>query len=93
MAKAKSKATSRKRTSATRTLRAPLKKRPEDLTSREKEILKLIWFGNSNKQAAYALHISVKTVEAHRANMMKKIRVSNTAGLLKAGLEQGVIAV
>ena len=40
-----------------------------------------------NKEIAQRLKISVKTVEAHRANMMKKIRVSNTAQLLKAAIQ------
>jgi DNA-binding NarL/FixJ family response regulator len=66
---------------------APRKKRPEALTSREQEILDLIWSGFKNKEIGQRLKISVKTVEAHRANMMKKIRVSNTAQLLKAAIQ------
>ena len=69
------------------------RKRPEALTNREKEILHLIWTGFKNKEVAQRLKISVKTVEAHRANMMKKIRVSNTAQLLKAAIQDGMIAV
>lgn len=65
----------------------PRKKRPESLTTREQEILELIWTGFKNKEIAQRLKISVKTVEAHRANMMKKIRVSNTAQLLKAAIQ------
>lgn len=65
----------------------PRKKRPEALTSREQEILDLIWSGFKNKEIGQRLKISVKTVEAHRANMMKKIRVSNTAQLLKAAIQ------
>lgn len=72
----------------------PLKrKRPETLTSREHEILQLIWSGLKNKEIAQRLKISVKTVEAHRANMMKKVRVSNTAQLLKASIQGGMIKV
>jgi DNA-binding NarL/FixJ family response regulator len=63
------------------------KRRPESLTTREQEILELIWSGFKNKEIAERLSISVKTVEAHRANMMKKIRVSNTAQLLKAAIQ------
>ena len=65
----------------------PKKKRPEALTGREQEILDLIWSGFKNKEIGQRLKISVKTVEAHRANMMKKIRVSNTAQLLKAAIQ------
>jgi DNA-binding NarL/FixJ family response regulator len=57
------------------------------LTVREQEILELIWSGFKNKEIGQRLRISVKTVEAHRANMMKKIRVSNTAQLLKAAIQ------
>ncbi len=69
----------------------PRRKRPEALTSREHEILQLIWSGLKNKEIGQRLKISVKTVEAHRANMMKKIRVSNTAQLLKAAIQGGMI--
>jgi len=67
------------------------RKRPESLTGREHEILQLIWTGLKNKEIAQRLKISVKTVEAHRANMMKKVRVSNTAQLLKAAIQGGMI--
>ncbi len=63
------------------------KRRPEDLTPRELEILRLIWDGHTNRSIAEHLNISMKTADTHRANMMKKLRVSNTAQLLKAALE------
>ena len=63
------------------------KRRPEDLTPRELEILRLIWDGHTNRRIAEHLNISMKTADTHRANMMKKLRVSNTAQLLKAALE------
>jgi len=69
------------------------KKRPESLTEREQEILQLIWSGLKNKEIALSLKISVKTVEAHRANMMKKVRVSNAAQLLNAAIQEGLIQV
>jgi DNA-binding NarL/FixJ family response regulator len=71
----------------------PRKKRPESLTSREQEILELIWAGFKNKEVGARLKISVKTVEAHRANMMKKLRVSNTAQLLKAAIQGGALKI
>ncbi len=67
--------------------------RPEALTNREQEILQLIWAGLKNKEIANHLKISVKTVEAHRANMMKKVRVSNTAQLLNAAIQAGLIHI
>ena len=69
------------------------RKRPESLTEREQEILQLIWAGLKNKEIAERLAISVKTVEAHRANMMKKVRVSNAAQLLNAAIQEGLIAI
>ena len=66
-------------------------KRPEALTKREHEILQLIWSGLKNREIAQQLKISVKTVEAHRAAMMKKVRVSNTAQLLKAAIQDGIV--
>ncbi|NOS77907.1 MAG: response regulator transcription factor [Nitrospira sp.] len=71
----------------------PRKKRPESLTAREQEILELIWAGFKNKEIGTKLKISVKTVEAHRANMMKKMRVSNTAQLLKNAIQSGVLKI
>jgi DNA-binding NarL/FixJ family response regulator len=68
------------------------KRRPEELTPREHEILQLVWAGLTNRIIAEQLHISVKTAEAHRANMMKKLRVSNIAQLLKTALEEGLLA-
>ncbi len=69
------------------------RRRPESLTGREQEILELIWSGLKNREIGQQLTISVKTVEAHRANMMKKVRVSNTAQLLKAAIQGGLLKV
>ncbi|MCP9455973.1 MAG: response regulator transcription factor [Nitrospira sp.] len=71
----------------------PRTKRPEELTAREQEILELIWAGYKNKEIGQRLKISVKTVEAHRSNMMKKLRVSNTAQLLKTAIENGLLKI
>jgi|RhiMetdeSRZDD1v2_1073273.scaffolds.fasta_scaffold2749824_1 DNA-binding NarL/FixJ family response regulator len=69
----------------------PRTRQPEDLTAREQEILLLIWSGFRNKEIGHELRISVKTVEAHRANMMKKMRVSNTAHLLRTAIQGGLL--
>ncbi len=69
------------------------RRRPESLTGREQEILELIWSGLKNREIGQQLTISVKTVEAHRANMMKKVRVSNTAQLLKAAIQGGLLKI
>lgn len=61
------------------------------LTEREHEILELIWEGFKNREIAEQLKISVKTVEAHRAAIMKKLRVSNAAQLLRAAIDNSFI--
>lgn len=54
-----------------------------DITKREKEILKMISNGYSNKEIATELGKSVRTIETHRFNIMKKLKVSNVVELLK----------
>jgi two-component system response regulator TtrR len=56
------------------------------LTNREKQVLDCIVAGRLNKQIADDLSITIKTVEAHRANVMDKLGVSNVADLLKIAL-------
>jgi DNA-binding NarL/FixJ family response regulator len=61
------------------------------LTEREQQVLNLIWDGLKNREIGDELRISHKTVEAHRANMMKKLRATNAAQLLKSCFEQGFL--
>lgn len=68
-------------------------RRSGSLTSREQQIIELIWAGSINKEIGHRLKISVKTVEAHRSNMMKKLRVSNTAQLLKGAIQSGILRI
>jgi len=75
------------------TQRKTPRRRPQDLTPREQQILQLIWSGLMNREIASRLKISVKTVEAHRATMMKKVRVSNTAQLLKTAFQQELVSL
>jgi two-component system response regulator NreC len=65
----------------------------ETLTQREREILKLIAEGNKNKEIADYLCISLKTVEKHRANLMKKLDLHNAAALTTFAMEKGVITL
>ncbi len=60
----------------------------ESLTYREREILKLITEGKSNKEIGSLLSISVRTVERHRANMMSKLKVKKTAELVQYALRR-----
>ena len=62
-----------------------------DLSARELEIFKHISRGESNKATAFALNLSVKTVEAHRAKLLRKLRVRSTVGLVRWALRQKLI--
>lgn len=61
------------------------------LTARETEVLKLIAEGYRNKQIADLLNISVKTVERHRANLMKKLDLHSGPALTAFAAEKGII--
>ena len=63
----------------------------ENLTAREREILKLVAEGNTNKKIAYHLCISLKTVEKHRSNLMKKLDLRNTAALTAYAIEKKMV--
>ena len=67
------------------------KEYPEMLTIREREILRLIASGLTNKQVAQQLFISVKTVETHRTNIMQKLDVHTTADLVRFAIKSGII--
>lgn len=61
------------------------------LTEREREILKLIANGLSNKEIGDKLFISHRTVDSHRTNLMKKLQVHNAAGLIKLAISNGLV--
>lgn len=61
------------------------------LSQREREVLKLIAEGYKNKEIAADLCISLKTVEKHRANLMKKLDLHNAAALTAYAIEQGLV--
>jgi two-component system, NarL family, response regulator NreC len=63
----------------------------DNLTQREREVLKLIAEGFRNKEVADYLCISLKTVEKHRANLMKKLDLHNTSALTVYAMEKGLI--
>jgi DNA-binding NarL/FixJ family response regulator len=62
---------------------------PSQLTSREREVLHQIAEGMTNAEIGRALSISPKTVDKHRANIMRKLNIATRAGLIRYGLEQG----
>jgi DNA-binding NarL/FixJ family response regulator len=61
------------------------------LSDREKEVLQVVAEGNSNKEVAEKLFISPKTVENHKANIMKKLNIHDRVGLTKYALRLGLI--
>jgi DNA-binding NarL/FixJ family response regulator len=63
----------------------------DTVTEREKEVLKLLGEGYQNKEIAELVHISVKTVEKHRANIMAKLDLHNAAALTAFAFEHGLI--
>jgi DNA-binding NarL/FixJ family response regulator len=63
----------------------------EPLTTRERQVLKLIAEGKSTKEIAGLLFISVHTVERHRAHIMDKLELKNTAELVKYAIQKGYV--
>ncbi len=63
----------------------------KQMTKRETEVLPLIADGMSNKEIAQKLHIEKRTVDAHRQNLLKKLNVKNTAGLVRKAIEYKLI--
>jgi DNA-binding NarL/FixJ family response regulator len=65
----------------------------ECLTTREREVLKLIAEGRSSKEVADLLYISARTVDHHRANIMSKLNLRKIADLVKYAINRGYIQV
>ncbi len=63
----------------------------DSLTSREREVLKLVAEGHPNKYIADYLCLSVKTVEKHRSNLMKKLDLHNASSLTAYAIEKGLV--
>ncbi len=62
------------------------------LTPRQREVLQLIAEGNSTKQMARKLGVSVKTVETHRAQLMDRLDIHDVAGLVRYAIRTGLVA-
>jgi DNA-binding NarL/FixJ family response regulator len=60
------------------------------LSQREREVLQLLAEGKTTKQIGLHLHISPKTVEAHRLNIMNKLDIDNIAKLTKYAIQEGL---
>jgi DNA-binding NarL/FixJ family response regulator len=77
-----------------REARAEAEKDPwESLTDREKQVLKLVAEGQSNKDVAQALGITVKTAMSHREHVMEKLGLHSRTELIKFALRQGIIRI
>ena len=61
------------------------------LTHREKEILKMVAEGRSVKEVAWLLHLSTKTVEAHKFNLMRKLNIHNKAQLVTYAYQKKIL--
>ncbi|HSL05061.1 MAG TPA: response regulator transcription factor [Nitrospiraceae bacterium] len=64
----------------------------ELLTPRQHDILRLVSIGHTNREIAEVLEISVRTVEVHRFNLMRRLNVRNVAQLLRRALQLGLLA-
>ncbi|HKZ85781.1 MAG TPA: response regulator transcription factor [Anaerolineae bacterium] len=64
---------------------------PDPLTTREREVLQLIAEGKTTKEVAQLLGMSVKTAESHRARIMAKLNIHETAGLVRYAIRRGLI--
>jgi two-component system response regulator FixJ len=63
----------------------------EPLTEKEIRILQMVINGKSNRQIAYILHRSVRTIEVHRATLMRKLNVDNIIDLVKRAVTMGLV--
>jgi DNA-binding NarL/FixJ family response regulator len=69
----------------------PLHTSTEHVTGREREVLTQVALGSSNKVIARSLGVSVKTVEKHRANLMRKLTLHNTAAVTRFAIRHGMV--
>jgi DNA-binding NarL/FixJ family response regulator len=69
-------------------LRAPLR----SLSRRQRQVLQLLASGNSTREIAVGLHLSIKTVETHRAQLMSRLDIHDLAGLVRYAVRVGVVS-
>lgn len=60
------------------------------ISTREREVLQLIAFEFTAKEIAHKLYISPHTVDSHRKNLLEKLKVKNTAGMVRVAFEKGI---
>lgn len=61
------------------------------MSNREKEVLKFVGLGYTNKQIAEQLVVSIKTIESHKARIREKLNVSHRSDLVKYAIERGLL--
>jgi DNA-binding CsgD family transcriptional regulator len=67
-------------------------KPPPELTERERDVLGLLALGHTNREAAEALFLSVRTVESHRARIQQKLGLTSRAALVKYAIDHDLVA-
>lgn len=70
----------------------PAPRAPDGLTPRQREILQLVAEGKSTKDVARLLNLSVKTVEAHRGQIMERLEIHDLAGLVRYAIRTGLVS-
>lgn len=71
----------------------PTERLSDSLTHRQREILQRIAEGQSTKEIAFQLHLSIKTVETHRAQLMKRLGIFDVAGLVRYAVRMGLVTL
>jgi DNA-binding NarL/FixJ family response regulator len=66
---------------------------PNSLTSREREVLQLVAEGYTNKEISKILTVSIKTVQAHRTNLMQKLNLHDRGELIKYAIQKKIIEI
>ena len=64
---------------------------PHALTERQQEVLQQIAEGKNTKEIAYRLKLSIKTIESHRAQLMKRLNIHDVAGLVRYAIRAGLV--
>lgn len=67
-----------------------MKRAIQDLTYREEEVLRLIAYEFSSKEIAEQLHLSYETIQTYRKNLLRKMDVKNTAGMVRVAFQRGL---
>lgn len=65
--------------------------RPDSLSARHREVLQLIAEGRSTREISDVLHLSVKTIETHRSQLMQRLQIFDVAGLTRHALRMGLV--